>query len=110
VVEEGSPQELLARGGRYAELWARQASLDDVAAPEAAALPDGGAGSDGDDKEQVQWPGLALLHVRLQCGAVRRAVVPTTMQRHLLIAALAARHWVSVQLVKVGGFRSRHRA
>ena len=34
VVEEGAPAELLHRGGRYAELWARQASLDDVASPE----------------------------------------------------------------------------
>ena len=52
MVEEGSPQELLARGGRYAELWARQASLDDVAAPDS---PGAGVGPDGgDDKEQVQ--------------------------------------------------------
>jgi hypothetical protein len=53
VVEEGSPQELLARGGRYAELWARQASLDDVAAHDAPPRAEGAA-SDGDDKEQVR--------------------------------------------------------
>lgn len=38
VVEEGSPQELLAAGGRYSELWARQASLDDMASPEAVVV------------------------------------------------------------------------
>jgi hypothetical protein len=54
VVEEGSPSELLARGGRYAELWARQASLDDVASHDAPQPPGHGAGSDGDDKEQVR--------------------------------------------------------
>lgn len=54
IVEEGSPQELLARGGRYAELWVRQASLDDVAAPDARSAANGAA-SDGDDKEQARY-------------------------------------------------------
>lgn len=31
VVEEGTHSDLLERGGRYAELWSRQASLDDMA-------------------------------------------------------------------------------
>ena len=54
VVEEGSPSELLARGGRYAELWARQAFLDDVASHDAPQPAGHGAGSDGDDKEQAR--------------------------------------------------------
>ena len=33
VVETGTHSDLLARGGKYAELWARQASIDDVAEP-----------------------------------------------------------------------------
>lgn len=65
VVEEGSPGELLARGGRYAELWARQASLDDVASHDAPQPPGHGAGSDGDDKEQVRVLGLSLISGRL---------------------------------------------
>ncbi len=56
VVEEGSPQELLARGGRYAELWARQASVDDVSSADAPAAPD--TASDGDDKEQASASGF----------------------------------------------------
>lgn len=71
MVEEGSPQELLARGGRYAELWARQASLDDVAAPDSPAAAADGAASDGDDKEQVLlwFPLLELLHCVSSSGA-----------------------------------------
>jgi hypothetical protein len=30
VVEQGPHSELLARNGKYAELWARQATVDDV--------------------------------------------------------------------------------
>ena len=33
VVEEGSHFQLLARGGKYSELWSRQASVDDFAEP-----------------------------------------------------------------------------
>lgn len=50
VVEEGSPQELLAVGGRYAKMWARQASVDDIAGPEA---PTGDQAADGEDTEQA---------------------------------------------------------
>lgn len=56
MLEEGSPQELLARGGRYAELWARQASVDDVSSADAPAAPD--TASDGDDKEQASASGF----------------------------------------------------
>ena len=35
VVEAGAPADLLAAGGRFADLWARQSSLDDVASPDA---------------------------------------------------------------------------
>lgn len=54
MVEEGLPQELLARGGRYAELWARQASLEDVAVPDAP-MAAGDALPDGEEKEQVRY-------------------------------------------------------
>ncbi|KAI8463500.1 MAG: half-size ABC transporter [Monoraphidium minutum] len=43
VVEAGSHQQLLAQGGKYAELWARQATVDD--------LYDGGADTGGDDAD-----------------------------------------------------------
>lgn len=51
VVENGSHSELLARGGKYAELWARQASVDDLTeAPSTmydAPADDGGAAENG---------------------------------------------------------------
>ncbi len=45
VVEAGSHTELLSLGGRYSELWARQASVDDLGA------------SDGED-DPVKGKGL----------------------------------------------------
>ena len=33
IVENGSHTDLLAQKGPYAELWARQATVDDAAAP-----------------------------------------------------------------------------
>lgn len=40
VVESGSHTELLMRGGRYAELWARQAALSDKVGAAADSLSD----------------------------------------------------------------------
>lgn len=49
VAESGSHFELLARGGRYAELWAKQAHVDDLDSLEGgggkAAQGSGGAGA-----------------------------------------------------------------
>lgn len=44
VVEAGSHAELLETGGRYAQLWARQASVDDV-------YDEGGTDVEGSDTE-----------------------------------------------------------
>jgi hypothetical protein len=44
VVESGSHSELLARGGRYADLWSRQATVDDVASLDAPPPPPPSAG------------------------------------------------------------------
>lgn len=49
VVEAGSHQQLLAQGGKYAELWSRQATVDDLydSGPEDGGPP-AGDGGDGD--------------------------------------------------------------
>lgn len=41
AVERGTHSELLARGGKYAELWAKQATVDD--------LSEGGGASEGEE-------------------------------------------------------------
>ncbi len=47
VAEQGSHAELLARGGRYADLWARQASSMDEVHDTAAAVGELGGGGNG---------------------------------------------------------------
>jgi ABC-type multidrug transport system ATPase subunit len=47
VAEAGSHAELLETGGRYAQLWARQASVDDV-------YDEGGTDAEGSDAEGGQ--------------------------------------------------------
>ncbi|GIL71461.1 hypothetical protein Vretifemale_2014 [Volvox reticuliferus] len=45
VVESGSHAELLARGGRYADLWSRQANVDDLGAAQSSqSAPSGWTG------------------------------------------------------------------
>ncbi|KIZ04396.1 ATP-binding cassette, subfamily B, bacterial [Monoraphidium neglectum] len=46
VVEAGPHQQLLAQGGKYAELWSRQATVDDLI-DGGAAPPDNGSDGDG---------------------------------------------------------------
>ncbi|PNW70625.1 hypothetical protein CHLRE_17g727650v5 [Chlamydomonas reinhardtii] len=51
VVEAGTHSELLARGGRYSELWARQAShVEELAAATAAGGTGGGGGGNAGSK------------------------------------------------------------
>lgn len=60
VVETGSPSELLAAGGRYADLWARQASLDDVASSDAPS--DASHPASPEDGDQVRHLQAVVLH------------------------------------------------
>jgi len=64
VVEEGSHFQLLARGGKYSELWARQASVDDFAEP-----ADEPAGHHTEAADSV-WPAedIAGMHSRDAAG------------------------------------------